>query len=247
MIAPIVPMDISADTFFDGRLNISQDPNGYRFSIDAFLLAHLIKPRQGDCHVVDFGTGCGIVPLLLAYRHAGLKLFGVELQPALAHLARKNVIANGFENRIRIIENDLQAVTPRNLGFSADLVVSNPPYRQADSGRINPNEQRALARHEIAVTLGGLLRAVRRVLRTGGYFWTIYPTQRLPELISRMQGFNIEPKFMRLIYSRQASEAKLALVAGVKAARAGFAVGPPLVIYRDTQRYTAEVQAMFAP
>jgi tRNA1Val (adenine37-N6)-methyltransferase len=65
-------------------------------------------------------------------------------------------------------------------------------------------------------------------------------------MISRMQHFNIEPKYMRLIYSRQASEAKLALVAGVKAARAGFAVGPPLVIYADARRYSAEVQAMFA-
>ena len=240
-------MDLTADTFYNGRLRIAQDACGYRFSIDAFLLAHLIKPRQGDRRVIDFGTGCGIVPLLLAYRHADLKLYGVELQPALAHLARENVTANGLEDRIRIIENDLQAVTPQNLGFSADLIVSNPPYRQADSGRINPNQQRALARHEIAVTLDGLLRAVRRVLRTGGYFWTIYPTQRLPELISRMQVFNIEPKFMRMIHARQASEAKLALVAAVKAARAGFAVGPPLVIYRDTRRYTAEVQAMFAP
>lgn len=240
-------MDFTADTFYNGRLHIAQDPRGYRFSIDAFLLAHLVKPRQGDRRVIDFGTGCGVVPLLLAYRHADLKLYGVELQPALVHLARENVIANGFEDRIRIIENDLQAVTPQNLGFSADLIVSNPPYRQAGAGRINPNQQRALARHEIAVTLAGLLRAVRRVLRTGGYFWTIYPTRRLPELISRMQAFNIEPKFMRMIYSRQTSEAKLALVAGVKAARAGLGVGPPLVVYRDTRRYSAEVQAMFAP
>ena len=240
-------MDITADRFYNGRLKIAQDLGGYRFSIDAILLAHLIKPRQGDRRVIDFGTGCGIVPLLLVYRHANLEIYGVELQPALADLARQNVKANGFEDRIRIIENDLQTVNPEALGFSADLVESNPPYRQADSGRINPNEQRALARHEIALTLEGLLQAVRRVLRTGGYFWTIYPTQRLPELINRMQAFNIEPKFMRLIYARQASTAKLALVAGVKAARAGFAVGPPLFIYRDARRYSAEVQAMFTP
>ena len=240
-------MYISADSLYNGRLKISQGLGGYRFSIDAVLLAHLIKPRQGDRRVVDFGTGCGVVPLLLAYRHANLKIVGVELQPALADLARENVKANGFKDRIRIIENDLQMLNPQNLGFSADVIVSNPPYRQADSGRINPNEQRALARHEIALTLEGLLRAVRRVLRTGGYFWTIYSTQRLPELISRLQHFNIEPKYMRLIHSRQASEAKLVLVAGVKAARAGFAVGPPLVIYDDARRYSEEVQAMLAP
>jgi tRNA1Val (adenine37-N6)-methyltransferase len=88
---------------------------------------------------------------------------------------------------------------------------------------------------------------VRRVLKTGGYFWTIYPTQRLPELIGGMQRFNIEPKFMRMIHSRENGDAKLVLMAGVKAALAGLAVGPPLVIYRDEGRYSEEVQAMLAP
>ncbi|MBL0715686.1 MAG: tRNA1(Val) (adenine(37)-N6)-methyltransferase [Desulfosarcina sp.] len=240
-------MDLTADTFFNGRLKVFQGRAGYRFSIDALLLAHQVKPRKGDRRVVDFGTGCGILPLLMAYRHGALDICGVEIQPALAHLARENVQANGLTHRIRVIEADLQTVTPQRLGFSADLIVSNPPYRQAASGRINPHEERALARHEIALTLEGLLRSVRRVLRTGGYFWTIYPSERLPELIRRMQRFHIEPKFMRLIHSRAHSDARLVVMAGVKAAGAGLAVGPPLVIYRDERHYTAEVQAMFNP
>ncbi len=240
-------MVTTVDTFFDGRLAIRQDRRGYRFSIDAFLLAHQVRLRQDDRHVVDFGTGVGILPLLLAYRHAGIDFCGVELQPGLARRARENVQTNRMADRIQIIEADLQTIHPRDLGHTADVSVSNPPYRRAKSGRINPNHERALARHEIALTLEGLLRAVRRVLKTGGYFWTIYPAPRLPELINRMQSFNIEPKFLRTVHSRDGCDAKMVLVAGVKAAAGGLVVGAPLFIYRDETQYTDEVQRMLLP
>ncbi len=237
----------TTDTFFGGRLVVHQDRHGYRFSIDAVLLAHQVTFRQADRRVVDFGTGAGILPLLLAYRHAALSICGVEIQPALARMARENVQANGLADRIQILEADLQTLNPARLGYSADVVVSNPPYRQANSGRINPNRERALARHEIAITLEGLVRAVRRVLRTGGYFWTIYPAQRLPDLIGNLQRFNMAPKIMRLVHSHANSEAKMVLMAAVKGASAGLAVGPPLVIYRDAKHYSEEVQRMLSP
>ena len=240
-------MDITADTFFGGRIKVSQDRHGYRFSIDALLLAHQVKFRKGDRRVVDFGTGCGIVPLLLAYRHTDLDICGVEIQPGLAKLARDNVRANALAHRIKIIEADLQTVNPHNMGYTADVIVSNPPFRKTTAGRVSTNSARALARHEIALTLEGLLNAVRRVLKTGGYFWTIYPAQRLPELIGRMQRLHIEPKFMRMIHSRKSEDAKLVLMAGVKAALAGLTVGPPLIIYRAAGQYSDEVQAIIDP
>ncbi len=237
----------TTDTFYGGRLVIHQDRHGYRFSIDAVLLGHQVSFRQADRRVVDLGTGVGILPLILAYRHAALSICGVEIQPALARKARENVQANAMVDRIQIIEADLQSITPRCLGYMADVVVSNPPYRQAHAGRINPNRERAVARHEIAITLEGLVRAVRRILRTGGYFWSIYPAQRLPELIGTLQRFNIEPKFMRMVHSRESSEAKLVLTAAVKAATAGLTIGPPLIIYRDDENYSEEVQRMLSP
>ncbi len=237
----------TTDVFFGGRLVVHQDRNGYRFSIDAVLLAHQVTFRKADRRVVDLGTGVGILPLILAYRHAALSICGVEIQPALARKARENVKTNDLADRIQILEADLQSINPRRLGYVADVVVSNPPYRQVRSGRINPNRERAVARHEIAVTLEGLVRTVRRVLRTGGYFWSIYPAQRLPELIGTLQRFNIEPKFMRMVHSREDSEAKMVLTAAVKAATAGLTVGPPLIIYRDRKNYSEEVQRMLSP
>ena len=148
----------TTDTFYGGRLVVHQNRHGYRFSIDTFLLGHQMVFRQADRRVVDLGTGVGILPLILAHRHAALSICGVEIQSALVRKARENVQANEMADRIQIIEADLQSITPRRLGYTADVVVSNPPYRRALAGRINPNWERAIARHEIAMTLEGLVR-----------------------------------------------------------------------------------------
>ena len=73
----------TTDTFFHGKIRITQDRIGYRFSIDAVLLAHFADPRSGD-RVLDLGTGCGIIPLILAYRQPQITIYGVEVQTELA-------------------------------------------------------------------------------------------------------------------------------------------------------------------
>ncbi|NTW37617.1 MAG: methyltransferase domain-containing protein, partial [Syntrophobacteraceae bacterium] len=93
------------DGLFGGKLTVFQKSRGYRFSLDAVLLAGLTRVRPRD-RVVDLGTGCGVVLLLMAYRGQGSRLTGVELQADLAVLARENVRANGFEEKIRIVEAD---------------------------------------------------------------------------------------------------------------------------------------------
>jgi tRNA1Val (adenine37-N6)-methyltransferase len=76
---------LTADTFFNGRIRIKQDRSGYRFSIDAVLLAYYANPRVGD-RVLDLGTGCGIIPLILSFRNSKITVFGVEVQPVLAEI-----------------------------------------------------------------------------------------------------------------------------------------------------------------
>ena len=84
------------DRFMDGRLKLIQSKDGYRFSIDAILLAEFVTIRQGDV-VVDLGTGCGVIPLfLLLIKSVGYS-FGLEIQEELAGQAARNVLLNGFD------------------------------------------------------------------------------------------------------------------------------------------------------
>ena len=241
------PIQSSLDTFIDGHLRIRQSRTGYRFSIDAPILASHAVPNKPGERILDLGTGCGIMALLTAFRYPDAHIVGVEIQAELAVLARVNVEGNGFQSRISIIEGDMLQLGAGELGPPMDMVMTNPPYRKPHSGRVNPQSQRALARHEIAVSLEGLIQSMRRFLKTGGRGWMIYPVERLAELMAGMRAHHLEPKYLRMIHSRRDVEAKRCLLKVIKAARPGLVTGPPLVIYNKEGAYTAEVAAMMRP
>lgn len=238
--------DLSADTFFNGRIKVRQNAGGYRFSIDAVLLAAGIQPRPGD-HVLDLGTGCGIIPLILAYRHKDITITGVEIQEELAELAKDNIARNRLSDRVRVFCGNMIDLPVDPVAGPVDWVLSNPPYRKTGSGRLNPNQQRAIARHEILVNLPQLMAVACRMLRTAGKFAMVYSAERLTDCLTQMRGHGIEPKGLRMIHSRADTEAKLVLVQGTKGVRPGLTVGAPLIIYDDKGEYTPEVDAIFAP
>jgi tRNA1Val (adenine37-N6)-methyltransferase len=240
--APSLPV-LTHDTFFDGRMHVKQLRRGYRFSIDAVLLAGAVAPRTRD-RVVDLGTGCGIIPMILAFHQPGLRVWGVELQADLAALAAENIGGNGWSDRVTIQRADMRQLGPESFNGPVDRVVANPPYRRARSGRINPDEQRALARHEIAITLPELLETVKRILKTGGRFHIIYSAERTAELLGCMRAEGIEPKRLRSIHSTAGENARLVLVEGIRAGRSGLTVSPPLVMYDGGGNYSAEVQSL---
>jgi len=234
---------LKADTFFDGKLQIFQMRHGYRFSIDAVLLAAAVAPKAGQA-VVDLGSGCGIIALMLSLRYPESRFFAVELQPELAELARMNVRANHREDRITVLQTDMRLLTQTTFGGPVDGIVCNPPYRRIDSGRLNPDAQKAIARHEIHLTLAELLRIAGRLLRTGGWLTVIYPAQRLVDLFAMMRAERIEPKWLATIHSFSGDPARLVMAKGVKAGRPGITIQDPMVIYRADGSYTSTVQAM---
>lgn len=237
---------LTRDTFFNGKVTVKQERVGYRFSIDAVILAHRIRPKPGE-RVVDLGTGCGIVPLIVTYRHPATHMFGIEIQKELADIADVNVRDNGMQETVRIFHRDMRTIRPAMFQGPVDIVVSNPPFRKTASGRINPNQQRAVARHEIRVTLLSVVKAASDILRTGGLFVLVYTSERLPELVQHMRSCRIEPKNVRFIHSRKDSESKLMMMEGIKQGRPGLKVGPPIIVYGEDGTYTEEVDTMFLP
>lgn len=236
--------DLTSDAFFDGQIRVRQPRTGYRFSIDAVLLGHLARPRPSD-RVADLGTGCGIVALILAHRFPGIRLWGIELQPSLASLARRNVRENGLEDRISITEADLRTLRLQERQRPFDMVVSNPPYRRRRSGRINPDPQKAIARHEIESRLSDVVAAARRLLKRSGRLVIIYPAERSADLLVEMRAARIEPKSIRTIHSHIDAEAKLVLAEGAYGAGPGVKIEAPLAIYGPDGNYGPEVAAMF--
>jgi len=237
--------DVTQDSFFNGRIRLKQHRAGYRYSIDAVILASAVQPKPRET-LVDLGTGCGIIPLILAFRHPGIRIWGVELQPQLAAVAEANIRENAMASQVTVLHADMRSIRPQMVGAPVDTVVCNPPYRCGYSGRVNPDEQRALARHELAITLPDIVGVSRRLLKTGGRLIMIYTASRIADLFWRMRAERIEPKRLRTIHSRAGRDARLVLIEGAKDAGPGMAVSPPLIVYADPGGYSAEVQTMFA-
>jgi tRNA1(Val) A37 N6-methylase TrmN6 len=119
----------------------------------------------------------------------------------------------------------------------ADVVVCNPPYRRKDSGRVNPDQQRAIARHEILASLDDILDTTKRILKPKGRLAMIYTAERLNDLIIRMRSLDMEPKRLRIIYPGMESEAKLAMVEAFLGGKPGLKILPPLL---DQGEYSIE-------
>ncbi len=232
------------DTLFDGRLKIRQRREGYRFSIDALLLSHFAQPRPKD-RVIDLGTGCGVIPLVLVFRRKAEAVTGVEVQPSLAALARQNVSLNGVSSKIEIWEKNFKELVRENDRGTFDLVISNPPYRKVGSGRVNPLEEKALARHEILATLEDVLRTAHHLLKNKGRFYLIYPATRTADVFQLLRRFHLEPKRVQFVHSHPQDEASLLLVDALKEGKTQIKVLPPFVLYKPGGQYTPQAENLF--
>jgi len=235
----------SLDALFDGQLKLFQSRGGYRFSLDALLLAYFATPKRHE-RVIDLGTGNGIIPLVLARLHPAVVITGVEYQSAMVERAAKNVKLNQLEERISLCRGDVRAAGSIGSAESFDVAVCNPPYRRRASGRISPNDEKQIARHEIHGELGDFLAAAAYLLRAKGRLYLVYLASRAVDLLSAMRQARLEPKRLRMVHSFSGSEASLILVEGVKHGRSGVDILPPLIVYRQGKEYSDEVAAMIA-
>jgi tRNA1Val (adenine37-N6)-methyltransferase len=235
--------DETLDALFNGQLRILQTRKGYRFALDAVLVAHFASDKATE-KVADLGTGNGVIPIILAYRNPLASVLGVEVQEGLACRARRNVKLNNLDKRIRIIQGDIRAINRIVEPERFDSVVCNPPYRKPSSGRVSPNAEKKIARHEIMGTLQHFLEAGRYLLRANGRMSLVYPAVRCIDLLQAMRGGGLEPKRLRMVYSCTDAQASLILAEGVKGGRSGAQIMPPLFVYERGKTYSAEVAAM---
>jgi tRNA1Val (adenine37-N6)-methyltransferase len=237
--------DETLDTLFDGRLRILQSRRGYRFSLDALLLAHFAGPR-GREKVFDLGAGSGVVSLILATFYPDLFVTGIEIQEAMVACARRSARLNGLDRRVQILQRDVRTIAKTLPPAPADLVVCNPPYRGIGSGRVSQECERMIARHEIKGELMDFVHAGAHLLDNKGRMVLIFLAGRTSDLLQSMRSAGIEPKRLRFVHSCPGREAGLVMAEGVKGGRREQKVLPPLILYDRRRHYTAEVAAILS-
>jgi len=228
-------------------LRIIQEPGRFNFSLDSTLLAHFVKINKHSKHFIDLCTGNAPIPLMLTLRTCG-QIDAVELQADSADQARRSVAINQLGDQVRIYHRDLLGIH-EELGIGKyDVVTCNPPFFKVGLGsNLNKNNALTMARHEVAVTLDGIVKEAALLLRVGGNFAMVHRPDRLVEVALTFKKYRFEPKRLRFIYPRISKEANGILIEGILDGKEnGLRIEAPLVVYEgDSANYTQEILDIF--
>lgn len=229
-------------SFYKGGLKVFQPCRGYRFGIDALLLAHFLEIKKNE-RVLEVGAGTGIISFLVLIRFPQAKLFLLEIDPLYTEALKRGLKVNQFEGRTYALRGDIIYSPFKPQSF--DVLFANPPYFRAGSGRISPYFLENLARREV-FTLKSFLKACAQLLKNRGRFYAIFTASRLAEFLDLLREVKLEPKVLRLVHSYPGEEARLFLVKATKGAKQDLRVLPPLYIYKGKNLdYTEEVKSFY--
>ena len=238
-VRPEIGDDETLDSFYHGRVRLIQKKKGYRFSVDAPLLADFVETRPGES-LLELGAGNGVISLLLSLRTSG-RIVALEVQPGLATLARRNARLNGVEDRITVLEEDLRTFAPAE---KFDVVFSNPPYIRKRGGHLSLSEEKSIAKHEIRCDIFDIMQAAARALKQGGRCYIVYPAARRPDFDAAREKTGWRARTLRLVHSRAGGPPRW-LLAECDFSAAAPAELPPLYVYGDSGVYTPEMERIF--
>ena len=234
--------ELSRDAFLGGRVFLHQPRRGYRAGVDPVLLAAAVPARAGQS-VLELGCGAGAAILSLGARVPGLRLTGVELQPAYADLARRNAASNAQE--MEVVCADLAELPTALRQRQFDHVIANPPYFRAGAHVSADDPGRRLALGE-RTPLDDWLAAAARRLAPRGYLHLIQRSERLPDLLAGCAGRLGSVEVLPLA-ARAGRAPELLILRARKGGRAAFRLHAPLILHegarhlRDGDGYRPEI------
>ncbi len=231
--------DETLDSFYLGRVQVLQKKKGYRFSVDAPILADFIQTKESD-ELLELGTGNGIISLLLSIKP--LKhITAVEIQESLADLARRNVRLNKLEDKISIIQKDLLRFQPKK---KFDIIFSNPPYVRKHRGHLSPSVEKSIAKHELKIDIFGIMRKTGELLKKEGRAYFIFSTKRKEDFTQAVETNGLKIRSVRFVHPRQSSPPNFFLTeCDFYSGREG--VLPPFTLYDEEGNYTSEAEEIF--
>ncbi|KJR41302.1 methyltransferase small [Candidatus Magnetoovum chiemensis] len=241
--------NVDNNTSLDNIKNVvlRQNKKGYRFSIDAVLIAEFVNQSIIPKQIADIGCGCGIIGILLAKKFEKAEVSLIEIQETLFNLTVENIKINGLNSRTHAYNTDIAQIKETFKPNSFDLIVSNPPYRKPNTGKISPYNEKSIARHELSLSLKTLTENAFYLLRGKGRLCFIHHPSRFLDVLDALRTAKLEPKRVQFIHSDIKTPARMFLIEAVKEGKPDFTLEPPLFLYEEQGKYTNDVLNMLKP
>ncbi len=231
------------------NLKIIQNKKGFCFGMDSVLISDFARDIKNNSIGVDLGTGTGIISILLASKTKLSKIIGIEIQEDVADMAKRSVELNNLQDKINILNINIKEILNNKLEIlkkeSFDFIVTNPPYKKLETGKINENKYKYISRHEITATLEDFIEVSKYLLKDKGAIYMIHRPDRLVDILTIMRKYKLEPKKIRFVHSMENQEPSLVLIKAIKNANPFLRIEKPLIIYKENGKYTDEIYKIY--
>lgn len=223
------------------NLDLLQPRNGYRYSLDALILARFAGTKPAAA-ILELGAGCGVISLVLARLDTDCeRLVAVEKNTEMARITAENIRRNGLEKRVNVIEADVNDLRAHYQDSGFDLVLSNPPYRVPGHGRVSPHAGRDTARHESSAGLADFLSVAKYQVSSGGRICFIHHPSRFVEFIAQAHALKLCLLRLQMVHGKADAPATMFLAELAKGRRAAPHIEPPLFVRHPDGSYTGDV------
>lgn len=227
------------------NLYIMQDDEMFNFSLDSVLLPNFVTINKNIKNVLDIGCGNAPIPIILSTK-TNAKILGVEIQKDVYQLALESIEINHLQDKIEIVNADINVLASKLPTDMYDLITCNPPFFKANpNSHYNKNDYKTIARHEVTLNLDNIMKISKKLLKNNGTVALVHRPERLVDIITKMRENNIEPKKMQLVYPKKEKEANILLIEGTKNGNPGLKILPPLYSHNNDGEYTSEIKKYF--
>lgn len=209
------------------------------------MLSDFAKNLRAGGTVVDIGTGTGIISILLAVKSTLSKVYGVEVQPEVASMAKRSVELNNLQDKIEIINTNIKNIFEHLKPNEIDSIVTNPPYMKMNTGAINEEKKKLISRHEVECTLEDIIKISYKLLKSNGEFYMVHRAERIVDILYYLRQYKLEPKLLRFIQPNANKEPNLVLIKAVKNAGYQLKIEKPLIVYDENGNYTDEILEIY--
>lgn len=220
---------------FDYGYYIYQDDNYFKFSIDSVLLAEFVSLKEKQKNIIDLCSGNAPVPMILNKKYGEkINIIGVELQKDIYDLGKASLEKNDIHN-VEFINDDIKKIISKYKDNKVDIVTCNPPYFKVnEDNNINNNGIKAIARHEISITLEDVIVVASKVIKYGGYFYMVHRPERLAEVMDLLHKYKFGVKKIQFVYDNKESNCCLFLIESIYNGKDYVIINSPLYLKEHT-------------
>lgn len=227
------------------NLKIIQNKSWFCFGVDAVLLSDFAKDIKPNSSVIDLCSGSGIISILLSKKTKPKSITAVEIQKDVAEMSERSIKLNNLQDTIKVYNTDLNNLENLFHNNSFDSIVTNPPYKEVNTGIQNESLNKLISRHEIKCTLDDILKVSSNLLKNNGSFYMVHRPNRLCDIICTMRKYHVEPKLIKFVQPNINKPPNLVLIKGVKNAKAFLKFENNLILYNLDGSYTNELLKIY--